>query len=110
MLADELTLITTIVNVALSVANAVMLAVNLFLVNRRTKETLQVSRKEHRLKIFGKTELRVELLAKNNREELKVTNTGKMSIDKVSLNVSVLESGTTLLERKDTFLGFLECS
>jgi len=73
MLVDELTLIATIVNVALSIANAVMLAINLFLVNRRTKESLQLSRREQRIKILEKSGLLVELLANNNQEEIKVT-------------------------------------
>jgi hypothetical protein len=73
MLVDELTLIATIVNIALSIANAVMLAINLFLVNRRTKESLQLSRREQRIKILEKSGLLVELLANNNQEEIKVT-------------------------------------
>lgn len=72
MLVDELTLIATIVNIALSIANAVMLAINLFLVNRRTKESLQLSRREQRIKILEKSGLLVELLA-NNNQEIKVT-------------------------------------
>jgi hypothetical protein len=102
MLVDELTLITTIVNVVLSTANAVMLAINLFLVNRRTKESLQLSERDQRIKIFERAGLLLELLVISNQEEIKVTNTGEMSIDKLSLNVSVLKSGEKLLDRKYT--------
>lgn len=101
-MSDDLTLIATLVNVALSIANATMLAVNLFLVNQRTKESLQLSRKEQRIRIFEKSGLLVELLGNNNQEDIKVTNTGETSIDKLSLNVSVLESGANFLNRKYT--------
>jgi len=101
-LVDELTLISVVINLALSVANAVMLGINLFLVNRRSKESLQLSRSDQRIKIFEKSAVMLELIGKNNQEEIKVTNNGETSIDKLSLNVSVLKSGENLLERKYT--------
>ena len=89
------------VTIVLSVANAIMLAINLFLINRRSKESLQVSRREQRIKILEKSGLSTELLALKNKEEIKITNIGELTIDSLSLDVYVLtESGENLLERK----------
>lgn len=90
-----------VANVILSIANAAMLAINLFLVNRRSKESLSLSQRQHRVRILEKSGLSTELSALRNKEEIKTTNIGELSIDKISLDVCVLtETQETLLERK----------
>ena len=99
-MAEDLVLITTIINVALSVANAALLVIHLFLENRRTKESLQLSRRDQRIRIIETSELRVELLEKNNEEQIKVTNVGEREIDKLSLNIIVMKFGVNLLDKE----------
>ncbi len=97
-----------VVTIVLSIANAIMLAINLLLINRRSKEGLQVSKREQRIKILEKSGLSTELLALKNKEELKITNIGELSIDTLSLDVCILtESGENLLEREYNSKGSL---
>jgi hypothetical protein len=100
---------TTTINIILSVANAVMVATNIYLINRRTKEGFKLSRREQRISILEKSGLSIELTAHNNKEEIKVTNIGQLSIDNIKVDIcSLTESGKTLLQRtylrKDTLL------
>lgn len=89
------------INLILSVANAIMVAINLLLVNRRAKESLKLSKREQRIKILEKSGLSVHLSATNNKEEIKVTNIGELSIDKLSVDVNVVtETGESLVKRK----------
>jgi len=101
--------ITTTINIILSIANAVMVATNIYLINRRTKESLELSRREQRISVLEKSGLSIELSAQNNKEEIKVTNIGQLPIDNIKFDICALTgSGGTLLQRtylrKDTLL------
>lgn len=99
---------TTEVNTILLVANAIMLAINLFVVNRRAKESLKSSQRDQRIRILEKSGVSIELSGQKNKEEIKITNIGELSIDNLSLDVCVMtESGGRLLERKHDSKGSL---
>lgn len=91
----------TIVNIVLGIANAVMIAINLLLVNRRAKEGLKLSQREQRIGILRESGVSIDLLAKRNTEEIKVTNIGGMTIEKLGLDICIQrESGEDLLKKK----------
>lgn len=100
---------TVIINLILSAINAIMVGINIYLMNRRTKEGLKLSQREQRISILEKSGLSVGLATQKSKVELRVTNIGKLSIDNIIFDLCVLtESGETLLEktylRKDTLL------